>query len=44
MKDQGRFRLGRGCIDQIFELKQLVEKCREKELYVAFLISEKEYV
>ena len=29
-KQEG-FRLGRGCIDQIFVMKQLVEKYREKE-------------
>ena len=28
--EQGGFRYGRGCIDQIFVLKQLVEKYEEK--------------
>ena len=30
-EEQRGFRSGRGCIDQIFVLKQLVEKYREKE-------------
>ena len=36
---QGGFRFGRGGIDQIFVMKQLVEKHREKRkaLYVAFM-------
>ena len=44
-EEQGGFRSGRGCIDQIFVLKQLVEKYREKrkELYVAFMKLEKAY-
>ena len=29
--DQGGFRAGRGCIDQIFTLKQIGEKAREKK-------------
>ena len=39
------FRSDRGCIDQIFVLKQSVEKNREKreELYVAFMDLEKVY-
>ena len=38
-EEQGGFRSGKGCIDQIFVLKQLVEKSREKrkELHVAFM-------
>ena len=37
--------LGRGCIDQIFVLKQLVEKYREKmkELHFVFMDLEKAY-
>ena len=38
----GGFRSGRGCIYQIFVLKQLVEKKR-KELHVAFMDLEKAY-
>ena len=29
--EQGDFRLGRGCVDQIFTLKQIGEKSREKK-------------
>ena len=38
-------RPGRGCIDQIFVLKQLVKKYREKrkELHAAFMGLEKAY-
>ena len=38
-------RPGRGCIDQIFVLKQLVQKYREKrkEVHVAFMDMEKAY-
>ena len=44
-EEQRGFRSGRGCIDQIFVLKQLVEKYREKrkELHVAFMDLEKAY-
>ena len=37
VEEQGRFRSGRECVDQIFILNQLVEKYREKrkELHVA---------
>ena len=43
--DQGGFRAGRGCVDQIFTLKQIGEKAREKKsrLYVGFIDSEKVY-
>ena len=43
--EQGGFRSGRGCVDQIFVLKQLVEKYREKrkELHVTFMDLEKAY-
>ena len=40
MYDEGRFRNGRECGNQIFILKQLVEKYREKkrkELFVLFM-------
>ena len=30
-KEQGAFRSGRGCVDQIFTLKQMIEKMREEE-------------
>ena len=38
-KEQGGFRSGRGCVDHIFVLKQVVEKDRErkKNLYVVFM-------
>ena len=44
-EEQGGFRSVRGCIDQIFVLKRLVEKYIEKrkELYAAFMDLEKEY-
>ena len=44
-EEQGGFRSGRGCKDQIFVLKQLVEKYREKrkEFHVAFMDLEKAY-
>ena len=29
--EQGVFRAGRGCVDQIFTLKQICEKAREKK-------------
>ena len=31
---QGGFRAGRGCVDQIFTLKQIGEKAREKKCSV----------
>ena len=44
-EEQGGFRLGRRFIDQIFVLKQLVEKYREKrkELHNIAFIVEKAY-
>ena len=44
-EEQGGFGSGRGCIDQLFVLKQLVEKYREKrkEFHVAFMDLEKPY-
>ena len=43
--EQGGFREGRGCVDQIFTLKQIGEKAREKKrrLYVGFINLEKTY-
>ena len=42
---QGVFRAGRGCVDQIFTLKQIGEKAREKKWrgYVGFIDLEKAY-
>ena len=42
---QGEFRAGRGCVDQIFTLKQIDEKAREKKgrVYVDFMDLEKAY-
>ena len=35
---QGGFRTGRGCVDQIFTLKQIGEKAQEKNVvYVGFV-------
>ena len=43
--EQGGFRAGRGCVDQIFKLKQIGEKAREKKrtVYVGFIDLEKAY-
>ena len=43
--EQGGFRAGRGCVDQIFTLKQIIEKVREKKcrVYVGFIDMEKTY-
>ena len=43
--EQGGFNSERGCIDQIFNLKQIGEKAREKKLrvYVSFMDLEKTY-
>ena len=45
VEEQGGFRSGKECIDQIFVLKQLVEKYREKrkELHIVFIDLEKAY-
>ena len=44
-EEQGGFSSGRGCRDQIFVLKQLVEKYREKrkKLHIAFVDMKKVY-
>ena len=43
--EQGGFRAWRGCLDQIFTLKQIGEKAREKKcrVYVGFMELEKTY-
>ena len=45
-EEQGGFRSGNACIDQIFILKQLVWKNRKRsnEMYIAFLDLQKAYV
>jgi hypothetical protein len=44
-EEQGGFRKGRGCIDQIFGVNQIIEKKleRQKELCVGFIDLEKGY-
>ncbi len=44
-EEQGGFRKRRGCIDQIFAIKRLVEEYlgRDKKLYAAFMDLEKAY-
>ena len=44
-EEQCGFRKGRGCVDQIFAVKNLCEKYleKEKELYIAFMDLEKAY-
>src|SRR5215469_10087545 len=44
-EEQGGFRKGRGCLDQVFVVKSLCEKFREKgrEVYMAFMDLEKAY-
>ena len=43
--EQGGFRRRRGCVDQIFTLKHICEKSREKKrrVYVGFIYLEKAY-
>ena len=43
--EQGRFRAGRVCVDQIFTIKQIGEKARKKKrrVYVGFMDLEKAY-
>ncbi len=45
VSDHGGFRKGRGCVDQIFAMKRLVEEYlrKDKKLYAAFMDSEKVY-
>ena len=45
MEEQGGFRAMRGCIDQVFTLRQVMEKGIEKrrELFKAFIDLEKAY-
>ena len=42
---QGGFRKGRGCVDQIFTVKMLIEKylVKGRKLYAAFMDLEKAY-
>ncbi len=44
-EEQGGFRKGRGCVDQIFAMKMLVEEYlgKDKKLYAAFMDLEKAY-
>ena len=41
--EQGEFKTGRGCVDEIFTLKQIGNKAREKirRVYVSFIYLEK---
>ena len=43
--EQGGFRVGSSCVDQIFKLKQIGEKTQEKKrsVYVSFIDLEKPY-
>src|SRR5678815_3305278 len=44
-EEQGAFRSSRGCVDQIFTLKQMIEKMREKKnkLYLGFMDFQQAY-
>ncbi len=44
-EEQGGFKKGRGCVDQIFAIKRLVEEYlgKDKKLYAAFMDLEKAY-
>ncbi len=44
-EDQGGFRKGRGCVDQLFAMKRLMEGYlgKDKKLYAAFMDLEKAY-
>ena len=44
--EQGGFRAGRGCVDQIFTLKQIGDKELEKKcrVYVGFMDLDKTYM
>ena len=43
--EQGGFRSGRGCIDQVFAVKQVIEKMIEKDrvMFMVFIDLEKAY-
>ena len=43
--ERGSFRVGKGCVDQIFTLKQIVEKgwVKKCKVYVGFIHVEKAY-
>ncbi len=43
--EQGRFRKGKSCVDQIFTLKMLMEEYfgKDRKLYAAFMDLEKAY-
>ena len=44
MNEQGGFRFGRGCVEQVFVVRQVVEKTMEdKEAYMAFVDLAKAY-
>ena len=45
MDEQGGFRSGRGCLDQIFAVKQVIEKMIEKDkvMFMVFIDLEKAY-
>ena len=45
MEEQAGFRSGRGCIDQIFMIRQLVKRCLEKgkKMFAMFIDLEKAY-
>ena len=45
MYEQEGFRVGRGCVDQVFVVRQVVEKTieKDKEAYMAFVDLEKTY-
>ena len=45
MEEQGRFRAKRSCVDQVFTLRQVMEKAIEerRELFVAFIDLDKAY-
>ena len=45
MDEQGGFRAGRGCIDQVFVVRQVIEKVikKDKVAYVMFVDLEKAY-
>ena len=44
-EEQHGFRMGRGCVDQVFVMKQMSEKCiaKGKSMFVAYMDLEKAY-